>query len=179
MPDEFGDTQPEMIVVDSADRFSRNLEDVFALQDRVAPSVAGVIGPAVREAEVRRASGRSTENMNSHDLCLRGMSLRRSVLKADVLATLELFYAATALDPSYGWALAQAANCHAFIILFGWSDDPESNTREAQVLGQRALAAAGDDPEVLAFVANAMLMLGGDPENFATLADRALVLNPG
>ncbi len=162
-----------------SDRFEDTLEDVFALQDRVALSVAGVIGPAVRNAEERRASARSTENMNSHDLCLRGMSVYRSVLKADVLAALDLFNAATVLDPNYGWPLALAANCHAFTVLFGWSDDAARHIREAQDLGQRALAAARDDPEVLAYVANAMLMLGGDPEAFATLADRALVLNPG
>jgi TolB-like protein/Tfp pilus assembly protein PilF len=162
-----------------ADRFEDTLEDVFALQDKVALSVAGVIAPAVREADLRRASGRVTENMNSYDLCLRGQSLHRSVAKADILAALDLFNGAIALDPNYGWAIALAMSCHAFIFLFGWSDDLESHRRAANGLGQRAVAVARDDPDAMAYVSNGMMMIGGDIEAAKTLADRALALNPG
>src|SRR5580658_406402 len=54
-----------------ADRFEDTLEDVFALQDKVALGVAGAIEPTVRAAEIRRASKGPTENMGSYDLYLR------------------------------------------------------------------------------------------------------------
>src|SRR5215472_16775395 len=51
-----------------ADRFDDTLDDVFALQDKVAASVAGVIVPAVREAEIRRAMGSANpDDRNAYD----------------------------------------------------------------------------------------------------------------
>ena len=43
-----------------ADRFDGSLEDVFDLQDKVAPAIAGIIGPALQAAETRR-SARSSD----------------------------------------------------------------------------------------------------------------------
>ena len=41
-----------------ADRFDGSMDDVFDLQDKVAVSVAGVIEPTLREAEIRRSAAR-------------------------------------------------------------------------------------------------------------------------
>ena len=54
-----------------ADRFDGSLEDIFELQDKVAISVAGVIEPALRSAEVRRSIGRPTKDVTAYDLYLR------------------------------------------------------------------------------------------------------------
>ncbi|HXV01919.1 MAG TPA: TIR domain-containing protein, partial [Caulobacteraceae bacterium] len=162
-----------------ADRFEDTLDDVFALQDKVALSVAGVIEPAVREAEIRRASARPTENMGSYDLCLRAVSLLRTVAKADVLAALDLLTRAIALDPDYGFAMAVAMLCHGTIYVNGWSDNPERHLSEARKLSQRAIKVGGDDPDVLLNLATATLRIRGDLETAASLADRAMALNPG
>ncbi len=161
-----------------AERFEDSLEDVFALQDHVALGVAGVIEPAVVEADLRRAASRPTDNMGSYDLCLRGMALFRSPARAGVLAALELLNQSLALDPDYGLALVAASNCHAFIIVFGWSDNPEAHLAEARSLIQRAMRTANDDAVVLANVASVLNMIG-DPNAAAPLAERALALNPG
>jgi adenylate cyclase len=50
-----------------ADRFDGLLEDVFDLQDQVAISVAGVIEPTLRAAEIRRSSGRPTHDLTAYD----------------------------------------------------------------------------------------------------------------
>jgi TolB-like protein/class 3 adenylate cyclase len=49
-----------------ADRFDGSLEDVFDLQDRVASSVAGVIEPALRAAEIRRSAARPTTDLGAY-----------------------------------------------------------------------------------------------------------------
>ena len=56
-----------------ADRFDGSLEDVFELQDQVATSVAGVIEPTLQTAEIRRSSGRPTEDLTAYDLYLRAL----------------------------------------------------------------------------------------------------------
>jgi len=161
-----------------AERFEDTLDDVFALQDRVALNVAGVIEPAVMQVDLRRASGRPTDNMGSYELFLRGMAISRTIARADLLEGLALLNRAIALDPNYGLALSLAATCHGFIIVFGWSEDLEHQLSEARQLIQRAIKVAGDDASVLANVGNAMLMIG-DPQGAAPLAERALALNPG
>jgi adenylate cyclase len=107
-----------------ADRFEDTLEDVFALQDRVALSVAGVIEPAVREADARRATARPTESIGSYDLALRGMARYRSFARDDLRAGLDMLNRAIALDPSYGMALAMTAFCHAMLLQYGWGMIP-------------------------------------------------------
>jgi adenylate cyclase len=72
-------------LIDAADstqiwshHFEDTLEDVFALQDRIAVSVAGVVEPSLHQAEIRRASVRPTDNMGSYDLHLRALPLLRA-----------------------------------------------------------------------------------------------------
>jgi hypothetical protein len=56
-----------------ADRFDGSLEDIFALQDKVAVSVAGVIEPTLQAAEIRRSSERPTSDLTAYDLYLRAL----------------------------------------------------------------------------------------------------------
>jgi adenylate cyclase len=161
------------------DRFEDTLEDVFALQDRVALAVAGVIEPTVQQAEIRRASARPTDNLSSYDLYLRAIPLQRTFLRADMLEALGLASRAITLDPDFGPALALAALCHRLIFVNRWSDDLEGHRRLGLELAHRALKAAGDDADVLARVAVSLEMLEGDYGAAAALLDRALTLNPG
>jgi adenylate cyclase len=161
------------------ERFEDTLEDVFALQDKVALGVAGVVGSAVTEAEVRRAAARPTQNVTSYDLFLRGLVRARSASKANVLAMLEIANRALALDPDFGWALVLALNAHLLIVVYGWSEDIASHAAQGAALAQRALQVAGDDAEILANVSTSFSVFGGDREAMSVLADRALVLNPG
>ncbi|MFI4973274.1 MAG: TIR domain-containing protein [Caulobacterales bacterium] len=161
------------------DRFEDTLDDIFALQDKVALNVAGIIEPTVQQAEVRRVSRRPTESMGSYDLYLRALPLYQTFLAAEVFRALELLNRAIALDPDFGSALASAAECHAFIVINGWSDDPESHRRRGIELARRAVSAAGDDAEVLAKAADAMPGLGENLDPAIVLIDRAIALNPG
>jgi adenylate cyclase len=160
-------------------RFDDTLEDVFDLQDRVATSVAGVIGPAVNQAEFRRASKRPTENMNSYDLYLRALGTVYTYLRDDVLRALDLVNRALELDPDYGPALGLAAGFHQLIYLFGWGKDLEADRRQAIDMAHRAARAASDDADVLALSAEVICALGGEVDAGLALADRAIALNAG
>ena len=56
-----------------ADRFDGLLEDIFALQDKVAVSVAGVIEPTLEMAETRRLADRPTNDLTALDFYLRAL----------------------------------------------------------------------------------------------------------
>jgi TolB-like protein len=160
-------------------RFEDTLEDVFALQDKVALAVAGKIEPAVQEAEVRHASARPTENVGSYDLYLRAMALSRSLDRIGMLQAIDLLKRAIALDPGFGLALSAMASCHYFIDIFGWSDDLERNRREGVEMAHRSVRAAGDDADVLATAARSAVHLERDLDGAVALVERAIALNPG
>jgi adenylate cyclase len=161
-----------------AQRFEDTLEDVFALQDRVALGVAGFIEPAVQLAEIRRAATRPTDSVGSYDLYLRALPLWQTFKAAEVYKALDLLERAVALDSDFAAALASAAGCHAIIIIFGWSSEPETHRRLGLDLARRAETVSGDDADVLARLALALPGLG-ELDAATALIDRAIALNPG
>ena len=132
-----------------ADRFDGSLEDVFELQDRVAASVAGVIEPALQEAETGRSAHRPTDDLTAYDLYLRAYAIVFSS-RTRFLDALGLLEEAIARDPGYGPALAWAAVCCQGIANDSRSDDLEAVSRKGLDFARRALEVARDDPRTLA-----------------------------
>ena len=161
-----------------ADRFDGSLEDIFELQDKVAVSVAGVIEPTLRAAEIRRSSEKPTRDLTVYDLYLRALSHGFTWEKGGTLAALDLARRAIERDPQYGPVLALAANCQLELHVNGWTDDPGLNRREGVGLAQQALRVASDDPRVLCMAAYTLAYFGEDIDAAIELIDRALMLNP-
>ncbi len=162
-----------------ADRFEGGVDDVFALQDRVALSAAGIIEPAVQTLETRRAMRRPTDNVGSYELWLRANNLTDAHRRAEVSEALALLNRAITLDPRFAMALSSAAWCYSFILMNGWSDDPEAHRRQGLDLAQSALRIGSDDPDVLTNTAMALWQLGQGLEPSVAMMDRAIALNPG
>jgi adenylate cyclase len=161
-----------------ADRFDGSLEDVFDLQDKVASSVAGVIEPELRAAEIRRSAARPTTDLTAYDLYLRAAASFSSGSKAGVTRALDLVEQAIDRDPHYGSALAYGAFCRVFIDINGWTENPGQNRRAAIDGAERALESAGDDPGTLVLAAHALGYFGENIDAVIALVDRALALNP-
>jgi adenylate cyclase len=119
-----------------ADHFDGSLEDIFELQDKVAVSVAGVIEPALRDAELQRAIQRPTSDLTAYDLYLRGRAELLPSHKEAVLRGLHLLEQALGGDPGYGPALAHAAFCQMCLHLRGWIDEPEARRDGVGSLGE-------------------------------------------
>jgi adenylate cyclase len=160
-----------------ADRFDGSLEDVFELQDKVAMSVAGVIEPALREAEIARSAAHPTSDLTAYDFYLRAFPILFSASRK-IPEALHLLEEAIERDPHYGPALAWAAFCHYRLSLDGRSDDPDADRREGVDLARRALQVVRDDPETLANAALVLAYFGEDISAMMALVDRALALNP-
>ena len=158
-----------------ADRFDGSLEDVFDLQHKVASSVAGVIKPALRAAEIQRSSHRPTQDLTAYDLYLRALPEAASFEKDRLRRALEFLGQAIERDLRYGPALALAALCHH--RLYG-AGDVEMHRGSAVDLARRALQAEPEDPEVIAVAAFVLGVLGEDGDVPISLVDRALALNP-
>ena len=162
-----------------SERFDDTLEDIFALQDKVALSAAGVIEPAIRVAETARVANRPTENMGSYDLALRARQLVLAFRKPEVLAAVDLFERAVTLDPDYAPAFAHLANALTLLLDNHWTEDIEGTRRRGLEAAERALQIGPQSAETLAMVANALSILDPDLGRATALSERALALNPG
>jgi TolB-like protein len=160
-----------------AERYDGPIEDVFALQDKIALAVAGVIEPTLQAAETIRAVERPTSDLSAYDLYLRGYAIALSSA-ARFREAAVLMEQAIALDPNYGPALSFASVCYFRLVFDGRSDDPRADGRKSMDLSRRALRAAPDDPSVMAHAANVLMYLGEDATTMITLVDRAMMLSP-
>jgi len=161
-----------------ADRFDGSLEDVFELHDKVALSVAGVIEPTLRAAEIRRSSTRPTCDLTAYDLYLRALALAFFWQRDTNDQALKLLEEAIERDPNYGLALVHAAAQHYNLHVTGWTDDPEASRVKGIDLCRRALQVAGDDPNVLGTAGFTLAYFGEEIAVAIGLVDRGLQLNP-
>jgi TolB-like protein/Tfp pilus assembly protein PilF len=161
-----------------ADHFDGPLEDVFELQDSVASSVAGVIEPTLRAAELRQSAQRRTDDLTAYDLYLRARANASSWDKQGLLRALDVLGKALERDPHYAPALAFVAHCHIQLHVNGWSENPERGRQEGVEYARRALRVGGDDPDVLGHVAHVLGYFERDINPAIVLIDRALELNP-
>lgn len=173
-------------LVDAADgaqiwgeRFEDTIEDVFALQDKVALGVAGVLEPALREAEIKRLALRPAANLGAYDLYLRAQAVLRTYVWTDIFEAIALVEKAVALDPQFASARSLAARCHYLVVLYGWAEDAEPHRRAALDHSRRAMQIATDDAFVLGNAAMLGAYLEHDLETATALAERACALNPG
>ena len=128
-----------------ADRFDGSLEDIFALQDRVAISVAGVIEPALQAAETARSANRPTNDLTAYDLYLRAYPALWSSSR-QIPQALRLLEQAIARDPRYGPALAVAALCCFRLLYDDRSEDPEADRLKGADYAQTGPGSGGRRP---------------------------------
>jgi adenylate cyclase len=161
-----------------SDRFEDELDDVFALQDKVALSVAGVVLPHIRLSEGQRLARRPTDNLNSYDLYLRAWPLYRTVSKPGVTQALMLIERALELDPDFDEAMGLGAACCGMLIMSGWAEDPEAVRARCRDLVERTLRGGCDDEVVLGNLAVGLSTGLRERERALPLLQRALAQNP-
>lgn len=160
-----------------SERLDGEVDEVFAMQDRVAAEVAALIAPAVHFAEIDRARRKTTENLSAYDLYLRAVPRFRSTL-AENQEALRLLYQAIALDRSYGAAYALAARCYQFQKIFGWVGPADPRLQEGIRLGRLGAEHGRNDSEALWMAGLALVQLAGELDYGRALIERSLFINP-
>jgi TolB-like protein len=161
-----------------ADRFERDLTDVFALQDEVAVAVVSAIQPKLLQTEIARATRRRPENLTAYDFFLRAMPQFYLTTREGVAEAIRLAHRALELDPGFGFAAALAGAGHTRNVIWGHSVDPQFDRKEAVRLLRLALSIDDSDPETLAWVSATSAYMVGDCDSEIDMADRAVALNP-
>jgi len=129
-----------------AERYDRELEDIFAVQDEVTRQIVAVLAIKIGEKEKQALSEKHTQDVDTYDVFLRGLGYFNQFTKEASRQARRLFEKAIAMDP--GFALAHAKLGWTFIMdwIMGWSWDPGSLERALQC-ARKALSLRDDVPE--------------------------------
>jgi adenylate cyclase len=161
-----------------ADRFERDLTDIFALQDEVTVAVVSAIQPKLLKTEIAMATRRRPENLTAYDFFLRAMQQYYPMTREGGQEVIRLAHRALQLDPQFGFLAALAGDCHMRNVLWGYSNDPQFDRKEAVRLLRLALSADTDDPDTLALSSAITVFMVEDYESAIEMANRAAALNP-
>src|SRR5208282_272328 len=128
-----------------AERYDRDLADVFAVQDEITEAIVASIVPQLYAAENFRAKRKPPDSLDAWDLLMRALSHYWRVTRQDNMVAQALLEKATAIDPGYGQALGVLAWSHTFGIHMGW-EDMETVAPIAERAASAAILADSEDP---------------------------------
>ncbi|MGZ4868344.1 MAG: TPR end-of-group domain-containing protein [Candidatus Angelobacter sp.] len=144
-----------------AERYDRRLEDVFAIQDEIAQSIALALRVVLTEKEKHEIEKVPTSNIQAYDYYLRGRKFLYQLRCPSLEYARQMFARAIVIDPNYARAYAGVADCSSFLYM--WFDASEDNLREARSASRRAVELDPDSPVTHASLGLA-LFLSGDHE---------------
>ena len=119
-----------------SERFDREIEDIFAIQDEIARSVLDALGLSLTEREERRFLKPSTTNVEAYEFYLRGRKLFQTWNRQNMEFARQMFARAVAIDP--GFAAAWAGLANAYVDLYRWGRNSH-DLEEAQRTSAHAL----------------------------------------
>ena len=126
-----------------SERYDRDMEDVFAIQDEIAQNIARALRVVLSEKEKRAIEKAATTDVEAYDYYLRGRQYFHQFRRKGFEFARRMFARATELDPGYARAYAGAADCSSFLYMY-WEAD-ETHLQEADTASRRALEL---DPEL-------------------------------
>src|SRR5438876_10942195 len=133
-----------------ADRFERDLIDVFALQDEVAVAVVPAIKPKLLQTEIAMAARRRPENLTAYDFYLRAMQQYYLTTREGLAEAIRLAHRAFELDARFGFVAVLAGVCHMQRGIYCYAVGPQFGRNEAVRLSRSALSVDGRDPDTVA-----------------------------
>jgi adenylate cyclase len=158
-----------------AERYDRDLEDIFAVQDEITKSIVSVLPNRLRSALSDQVQRKSTENFSAYEYFLHGRWIYINTAGTDPKAVTYL-NKAIEIDPKYAQSYAVLANLYAYarFSLGIWYDEPEAKARSYII---EALKFGKNDPTIHTLVGEAFYWLG-EFEKSKFHIETAMTLNP-
>jgi adenylate cyclase len=130
-----------------AERYERELDDIFALQDEITETIVATVEPELGAVERERARRKPPENLNVWGLYQRGLwHIFSDPTRGGLVEAKRLFQRACELDSEFAAAYAELAWCHTLDISRGFADAPEASLYQAARLAEKAVTLDARDP---------------------------------
>jgi adenylate cyclase len=135
-----------------AERYDREIDDLFAVQNEITREVVAVIAPLaegrgrLQKAELSRIALTPTENLAAYDYYLQGIVYYDRFNNEDNLRARQMFEKAEDLDPRYARAISAKAKTYLVEYYNGWGDSPGDSLAKAAVEAERSIAMDAMEP---------------------------------
>ena len=158
-----------------SERYDREMEDVFAVQDEIAENIVKALRMVLSEDEKRALEKPRAENVEAYEYYLRGRQFFHQFREKGLQFARRMFARAIEIDPNYARAHAGIADCSS--MLYHYWDASEANLKQAESASRQALGLAPDLAEAHAARGLALSLSKRYPEAEAELAT-AIRLDP-
>jgi TolB-like protein len=158
-----------------AERYDRELKDVFEVQDEIARSISQALRIKLSPQEEKAITRRPTESAQAYDYYLRGRQYFYQWRRKSFDFARQMFARAIVIDPGYARAYAGVADCCS--IIYTYYESSEDNLNEADAATRKALEL---DPELAEAHASRglALALSKNFQGARTEFETAIRLNP-
>jgi adenylate cyclase len=160
-----------------AERYDRDLTDLFELQDEITHAIAGAIEPELLKFERDRIAERPPRSEDAYELYQRAMFHHYRQNKADNLEAQAYFRRALAIEPQYPQATGGLSIALSSAAMIGWADDPDAGFADAYDLGLQAVTFDPRYPNAH-FALGLACMWTRRSERGITAFEEAIKLNP-
>ena len=160
-----------------AERYDRELEDIFAVQDEVTHAIVTAIEPELVSAERERARRKPPNNMDAWEWCQRGLWPLYHYASEENATAQEMFHRSIELDS--GFAQPHAALAYSLFVelLMGFVSDPGDTLTQAHEAAKTAVTL--DDKDSFShFVLGRVYTMLGEHDAAIDAQDVAVALNP-
>jgi len=130
-----------------SERYDREMEDVFAVQDEIASKIAAALRITLSPQEQEALAAKPTQNPQAYDLYLRGRNYARRVVRQDLHVALQMYENAVSLDPEF--ALAHAGIANVCAQYFTHYEKKDVWLERAKAAAEKASASGRGEPEIL------------------------------
>ncbi len=120
-----------------SERYDREMEDVFAIQDDISQSIVKALRVILTEGEKKQIEKVRAVNVQAYDYYLRGRQYFHQLRRKSLEYAKQMFNKAIEIDPEYARAHAGVADCYS--QLYTYFDAREFNLRQADISSNRAL----------------------------------------
>ncbi len=131
-----------------AERYDRDLEDIFEIQDELTQAIVSILPGRVEAAAQERAERKPTESMAAYECVLAGKRLHHRSTPDDNIRAQEMMDRAIELDPQYAHAHAWKACALGQSIALGAAEDPAAALKAMQEELSAAQALDDNDSDV-------------------------------
>ncbi len=159
-----------------AERYDRDLQDIFDLQDEVTQKIVTALAVRLTEDEQERLVRRGTENLEAFDYYLRGLEYQNQFVKEANAQARRMFERAIELDPRFANAYAHLGWNHWLQWSLGWSHYPQSLERASE-FAETAIGLDESVPDAYCLLASIYLWKKQHEQAIA-VSKRSIELNP-
>ena len=160
-----------------AERFDRDLTDIFATQDEVVEKIVRALAVTLTKGEEQRLHRRGTGNVEAYETWLRARALLTSGIRESIVQSRALYRRAIEIDQSFAAPHAGLALAAITDYVNAWVPDPAQALDEAERWARRAVELNDQEPVTHMALGN-VLLWRRDHERALAECRRMIALDP-